>query len=536
MSKNATKKSGKKKWIVAGIIIVLLILAALLASRLFGRRRSAMSVSTETAGAAVSTETVTTGSISVKTEGSGYVEAASTKAIALDYDGELESIYVETGDQVHEGDVLAIYDKEALDTVIDNKEQEIADIESSIAEMDDSGSTVITAPVTGRVKRIYAAEDDDVAKVVENNGGLAEISADGKLKVEIICDPTGLVTGDSVTVNFDSYSVTGTVKEINGDTVCVTIQDDTEYAVDTEATVIGRSGETLGTGTLKSNRPYMVRASYGTIAAVNVTNTTYVNAGDTMFECSDVTYNDTYLDTLSSRDELVQELQELEKYQQNPVVVSDYDGYIVTMDAMEGMTYEKGQQFCSIADEKSLDLKVSIDELDIDGVEVGQSAEVVFDAFEDEVYEGTVEKISGVGENSGGVTTYTVTISIKLEDDTRLKNAMSATASIVLGSKNNVLLVPVDAVESENGVKYVQLYTGGQVVKTEIQTGLINNEYAEVTSGLNSGDLVVVSKKEDENANTGMMGGMPGMGGASGDMGRGGASGGMGMPGGAGGF
>jgi len=169
-------------------------------------------------------------------------------------------------------------------------------------------------------------------------------------------------------------------------------------------------------------------------------------------------------------------------------------------------------------------------------VEVGQSAEVVFDAFEDEVYEGTVEKISGVGENSGGVTTYTVTISIKLEDDARLKNAMSATASIVLGSKDNVLLVPVDAVESENGVKYVQLYTGGQTVKTEVQTGLINNEYAEVTSGLNSGDLVVVPKKAEENADNGMMGGMPGMGGASGGMGRGGASGGMGMPGGAGGF
>ena len=44
------------------------------------------------------------------------------------------------------------------------------------------------------------------------------------------------------------------------------------------------------------------------------------------------------------------------------------------MDAMEGMTYEKDQQFCTIADAEKLNLKVEIDELDIDDVEVGQEA------------------------------------------------------------------------------------------------------------------------------------------------------------------
>ena len=42
---------------------------------------------------------------------------------------------------------------------------------------------------------------------------------------------------------------------------------------------------------------------------------------------------------------------------------------------MEGMTYEKDQQFCTIADAEKLNLKVEIDELDIDDVEVGQEAE-----------------------------------------------------------------------------------------------------------------------------------------------------------------
>lgn len=89
------------------------------------------------------------------------------------------------------------------------------------------------------------------------------------------------------------------------------------------------------------------------------------------------------------------------------------------------------------------------------------------------------------------MTTYTVTIS--MEGDTHLKNAMSATASITLESKDNALLVPVDAIESIDGQKYVQVADGAEIVQTPVTVGLINDEYAEVTEGLSAGDQVVVT-------------------------------------------
>lgn len=486
MSKQETTRRKKRKWPIVLVIILLLLVAAASFFMLSGGKERVESSRTK-----VTTEAAFIGLISVTTEGSGSVEAASTKALALEYDGKLETIYVETGDQVKQGDVLAVYDMDALDTVIEQKEAELEQLNSSIATTDDSGSTVITAPVTGRVKRIYAAADDVVSDVVDTNGGLAEISADGRLKVEFTCEDTVLAEGDSVTVDFDSYSVTGTVRKVEGDQICVTIPDDTEYAVDTVATIRGKSGTKLGEGTLLSNHPYLVTASYGIIDSVNVTKESYVNAGDTLFERRDAEYNQTYLDLLSDREELVDELQDLKKYQKNPVVVSDYDGYIVSLDVLEGMPYEKDQQFCTIADATSLELKVEIDELDIDGVEVGQKASVVFDAFEDETYDGTVEKISGVGNNIGGVTTYTVTIA--MEGNTHLKNAMSATATIELESKDNVLLIPVDAVETVGDEKYVQAVNGEDTVEVPVTLGLINDEYAEVTEGLSNGDQVVVT-------------------------------------------
>lgn len=488
MSRQETTRKRRKKWPIVLAVILVLLIAAWIVLAVIGKKEGTGSRQKN-----VTTESAFIGSISVNTEGSGSVEAASTKALALEYDGRLEKIYVEKGDQVKEGDVLAIYDTDALDAVIESKEAELDQLNSAIATTDDSGSTVIKAPVTGRVKRIYAAVDDEVSKVVDNNGGLAEISADGKLKVEFTCKDPVLSEGDSVTVDFDSYSVTGTVQEIDGDTVCVTIPDDTEYKVDTEATILGRSGAKLGTGRLVSNHPYLVQASYGIIDSVNVTKTSYVDAGDTMFERRDAEYNQTYLDLLTDREELVDELQELKEYQKNPVVTSEYDGYIVSLDVLEGMPYEKDQQFCTIADAGTLNLKVEIDELDIDGVEVGQKASVVFDAFEDETYEGTVEKISGIGNNTGGVTTYTVTIA--LAGDTHLKDAMSATASITLESRDNVLLIPVDAIELIDDVRYVEVVSGEKTVQTPVTTGLINEEYAEVTSGLSNGDQVVVTKR-----------------------------------------
>lgn len=500
-------KKGKKRWLIV-LAVLLVLLAAFLFMLGSFRGRS------EQSAAGQSEATVSTGSISVTTEGSGYVEAASTRALALEYDGKLETIYVEKGDEVTVGQTLALYDRDALDSVIETKESELAQINSSIAELDDTGTSVISAPVGGRVKRIYASEGDLVSQVMENYGGVAEISADAKLKVEFDCAEGNVSEGDPVTVEFDSWSVSGTVVSSGDGKVCVTIADDTEYKVDTEAVVYGRSGTRLGSGKLQSNHPYLVTFDYGTIDEVNVTKETLVSAGDTMFELTDVQYNDAYLDLLSDREELVEELHDLKAYQKNPVVVSEYDGYIASLDVLEGMPYEKGQQFCTIADTQSLHLKVEIDELDIDGVQPGQTATVTFDAFEDEEYEGVVEKISGVGTNSGGVTTYTVTIS--MDGNQHLKDAMSATAKIVMDAKDNVLLVPVDAVETTDGTDYVQVLTGSGTERREVELGLMNNEYAEVLDGLTQGEQVLVAGKESEGTMSFIMqqrmnGGMMGM-------------------------
>lgn len=481
-------KGKKKRHTGRNILIILIILAALFALyRYRGGGRPAATASTESS---LRTATAAMGTISVSAEGSGAVEPASTKAVTFPYDGRLKTLDAEMGDQVKEGDILAEYDADDLDDAIDAKKKELSDLNDQIQAAGRDGSSSIPSPVAGRVKRIYAAAGDDVKAVVERNGGLLEISADGRLKVEFSNDQSLIRVGDKVTVEFDSETVAGRISKAEEGNYTATIPDDTEYQVDTRAVVRGFSGERLGEGLLLSNCPYLVRDDGGVIDTVEVSKTSHVDVGTTLFTRKESDYSSTYLDLLSRREEKIDELRDLQDYQKAPVITADSDGYIASLDAVEGMNYQKDTQLCTIADDRSLKLKVDIDELEIAGVSEGQSAEVTFDAFEGEAFEGTVEKVSGVGTNTGGVTSYAVTIS--LEGNDRIRDAMSATAKITTQSKGSALLVPSEAIIAEGADRYVQVVENGSVTRVQVQTGLANETSTEILSGISAGDTVVL--------------------------------------------
>lgn len=430
--------------------------------------------------------------ILITTKGSGAIEAAFKKAVSLDYDGKLEAIYVEPGDQVHVGDELALYDREALDAVIKTKETELTNLNQSITQESQYGNYYITTPISGNVKRVFASVGDSTEEVIQKYGGLVEIAADNKLKIEFTAEGYAPEQGKPVIVTFDYETVTGVVESSVGQEICVTIPDKYYYRVGTPAIVYTGNWERLGSGALEINMPYLVQAENGVISNCFVDINTIAYAGYPLFSYSGAVYNSSYMKLLEDREEHMEEIQSLQEYQNNSVVLSEYDGYVVSVEAMEGMSYKKDQQLCVIADSSTLYLKVDIDELDIDGVGIGMRANVVFDAFEDQTYEGTVEKISGVGKNSGGVTTYTVTIA--LPGDAHIRDAMSATAEIVMKETKGAVLVPIDAVIAEDDKRYVQIVQGEDLYKTEVQTGLVNDDYIEILDGISVGTKVAIEQ------------------------------------------
>lgn len=176
----------------------------------------------------------------------------------------------------------------------------------------------------------------------------------------------------------------------------------------------------------------------------------------------------------------------------------------------------------TIAGEEEMVLSVSVDELDINSVEKGQSAEITFDAIADKTFEGTVAKVGNTASASGGVAKYTVEIEIPRDEE--MKAGMNASATIVIESKENVVTIPVNALQERGNEVFV--YTekdeeGNLSGEQTVTTGLSDGETVEITDGLSEGDTVYYQKKGGQSSSsesTGAPGGsmeMPG--GAGGD-------------------
>ncbi|MCD8012580.1 MAG: efflux RND transporter periplasmic adaptor subunit [Lachnospiraceae bacterium] len=503
-------KKGKKRWLKRVLIVLLAVAVLFVAAFFILSSRTSTTTSLNTATAYI-------GSIQVGTEGSGTIEAAEETLVLAEYTLKIDSVEAEDGDTVEEGDVIATINQDSIQEQIDLLVEELSTVDDSISSASTSGSSSLTSPIAGRVKRIYAKSGDVLSDVVEEYGGVMELSVGGKLKVEVGTEET-LKIGETVTVAFLSYEVDGTVQSEEDGVYTILIDDGANYLVDAEATVTDADDVLIGTGVLQSNHPYLVEAAYGIADEISVDIGDSVSSGSTLLTRTDYTYNGDYLDLLTEREEIIEELTALRELYRNPVLTASGEGIVSNLTLAAGMTVAENETMYSLISTDQFSLKVEIDELDIDGIEVGQTATIIFDAFETEEYTGTVEKISALGENTNGVASYTVTIAVPGAE--KLKTAMSATATIIIDEADDALLVPVDAVSTADGQDYVTVVNNGVEETKEVAVGLINNTLAQITEGLSEGDTVVVSTETESTSwiDSLMMGGG---GGDGGDMGGG---------------
>lgn len=136
-------------------------------------------------------------------------------------------------------------------------------------------------------------------------------------------------------------------------------------------------------------------------------------------------------------------------------VKSPINGVIVAKNNNNGDSVQSGKAIFTVVDPSSMKIKVSVDELDIGKVKLGQKAEIKFDSIKDKNYEGTVDEISQLGTTTNNVTTYDVILTIK--DPINIKIGMNANVNILVESKDNALAIQAEALMERNGNKYVMV-------------------------------------------------------------------------------
>lgn len=184
-------------------------------------------------------------------------------------------------------------------------------------------------------------------------------------------------------------------------------------------------------------------------------------------------------------------------------IVASMNGTIANVLIDEGEQTSPGAPAITLVNEGAFHISVNVDEIDIDRVAIGQAVDITLDALPDVPVTGSIADIAPTSTNAGGVVTYLVMINIEETDEVELKPGMSATAAIVVEEIDNVLIVPNWAVrlDRETGEAFVNVKrTTADLVTVEevvVETGLRNEQFSEVVSGLQAGDVVVVTNERE---------------------------------------
>ncbi|MCD8119971.1 MAG: HlyD family efflux transporter periplasmic adaptor subunit [Lachnospiraceae bacterium] len=529
-------RSGKKKGqLVKRIIIIVLVVAVVGTAGIIYLRQKVTDTFGSDEDTTALSAAVTMGSISTTVSGSGTLASDDAETVEIPSSITVSKLYVEEGDTVEEGDLIATVNSTSVISAMSTVQASIDAIDEEIEEASESEiADTITTSLAGRVKVIYAEEDDDVSTVMYENGVLMRISLDGYMSLEVTTDD--LAKGDEVTVtDEDGTEYAGTVESVTDGVATVLVTDDGPV-YGGEATVYDADGNSCGTGTFAIHSELKITGYAGTVDEVSVEEEDEVEAGDTLFTLTDTTWSASYDELLSERAELEETLAELiEIYKEGAVYApiagtvesvsdtssssSSSDAYSISMttsgsSSTDASASSTATTLATIATNETMTISVSVDETDILSLEEGQSASVVISSIsEDETFEGTVTAIDTEGTSSSGVTYYTATITV--EKDSRMLSGMSATVSITIDGVEDALLIPSEAVTTTSSTAYVYTSydetTGELGDMVEVTVGLDNGTYVEITDGLSEGDTVYYFEESDSTSDfSSMFGNMGG--------------------------
>ncbi|MCD8066267.1 MAG: efflux RND transporter periplasmic adaptor subunit [Oscillospiraceae bacterium] len=536
------KKRKLKKWIIILVIVVIIIAAAVG----FFLMRSGSSTETATA---YTESAVEYRDITSEITGSGTLQAANSYTVTTLVEGEILTADFEEGDEVEEDQLLYTIDSSDTESSIERAEISLSQAQRNYSDaVENVSDLTVKSTISGQVVELFVDVGDDV-----NNGQTIATVRDTSvmtLKVNFPSDDCeSFYVGQSATVTLDSTfeTLTGTVTKISGvDTVLsgnrivhtVTIEVYNPGGISTTqsatATINGVGSSDSGTFEYGDEATITAKVS-GTVSSIVADEGDSVSSGGTIIVMTSTDLSEQVTSASESVRTAQLSLDSANDSLDNYSFTAPISGTIIDKNFEAGENVESGDTLCVIYDLSYLTMTLSVDELDVSSIAVGQSVEVTADAVEGVTYSGVVTKVSVAGTASGGVTTYPVTI--RIDETDGLLPGMTVDATITLESAENVLAVPASALQRGNTVLLTAdspSAAGGTAnesgyVTVEVTTGVSSDDYIEITSGLQEGDVVVYIPTSSSSTDAfGMMGG--GMMGGGMDMGGGGG----GMPGGGG--
>lgn len=176
-------------------------------------------------------------------------------------------------------------------------------------------------------------------------------------------------------------------------------------------------------------------------------------------------------------------------------LTAPFDGIVADVAVEPGESVGAAQAVVRLVDLSSLQVEVSVDEVDLPYVRAGQPALVSVKGYPDLVLEGVVERVAPAARSQGDLVLFDVVVRLQ-QPPRELLPGMTATARIEVERADGVLAVPEEAVVEVGGRSLVSRVTSDGVQVTPVELGVSDGRFVEVRSGLSEGDRVLSTNYE----------------------------------------
>ena len=447
-------------------------------------------------------------------DGSGTINAADSYTVKSLVTGTVLTADFELGDNIEKGDILYTIDISDVENNLASAQLSVEQAQRNYDDIADMQN--VRTRISGEVSSFAVAAGD----AVQAGQTVATIRDTSVMLLAVdfpAAEAQSFVAGQAAQVMPDTTFevLNGTIRSVSGAdpagdaslmTCTVTIAVPNAGSLTTAQAAVAQVN---GVSSLNSahftyqREETVVAAASGTVSELCVKEGSTVRQDDVILR---ITGKDLDKQTKNAADSLrAAELQmsSAEKTISHYTIDAPISGTIVDKKVKAGDKLSANdtamQNLCTIYDMSYLEMKLNVDELKIRSLEVGQEVDITADAVPGETYKGVISSILVAGTTANGSTSYPVTV--RIDDMGELLPGMNATAKITTASVKNVLALPnaalvrgsyvlvtKDSPSAANAETSMTAPDGYVYVK--VTTGISDDDYIEVKSGLQEGDTI----------------------------------------------
>ena len=447
-------------------------------------------------------------------DGSGTINAADSYTVKSLVTGTVLTADFELGDTIQKGDVLYVIDSSDVEGDLESAQLSVSQAQRSYDDAADARN--VRTKIGGEVSSFAVAAGD----AVQAGQTVATVRDTSVMLLAVdfpAAEAQSFAVGQAAQVMPDTTFevLNGTIRSVSGAdpsgdaslmTCTVTIAVPNAGSLTTAQAAVAQVN---GVSSLNSahfayqREETVVAAASGTVSELCVREGSTVRQNDVLLR---ITGKDLDKQAQNAADNLRSaelRMSSAERNISHYTIDAPISGTIVDKKIKAGDKLSANdtamQNLCTIYDMSYLEMKLNVDELKIRSLEVGQEVEITADAVPGETYKGVISSILVAGTTANGSTSYPVTV--RIDDMGELLPGMNATAKITTASVKNVLALPnaalvrgsyvlvtKDSPSAANAETSMTAPDGYVYVK--VTTGISDDDYIEVKSGLQEGDTI----------------------------------------------